>query len=115
MLFIPLILIVCAIIIGWFFVSKIFKKYNQYIDKMKSNGTFKKWEKENKLLILFEKFFDYASIFCFIGFVFLSMTHVPFETRIFIELLIPLKLISIALYLILYLKIDKSNGELLTH
>ena len=107
------ILYVGAIIIGWIFISKTLKKYNQCLAEMRKNGRYTKWAKENKTLLFFAKLFNYAAIFCFASFIFISISKTSANVIILFELLFPFLFISIALHLILYLKLPKNQDEVL--
>lgn len=107
-----LVLYVGAIIIGWFFVSRTLKKYNRYIIEMKKDGSYTGWAKENKALLFFARLFRYAAILCLVSFIFLSIATISKNITILFELTIPFLLSSIALYLILYLKLPKNQTEI---
>lgn len=103
-----LLLYVGVIIIGWIFVSRTLKKYNRYIIEMKKNGSYTGWAKENKALLFFARLFRYVAILCFVSFILLSIAKISKNITVLFELTFPFLLSSIALYLILYLKLPKN-------
>jgi hypothetical protein len=111
--FVPIILIVCAIIIGWIFLSKIFRQYNKLTFEMRKNGTYTAWAKENWMLLLGARLFRYMAIFSFLGFMIIGMAdiNVPFDALILMNLFLPCLLISWIFYLFLYYKILRSQND----
>lgn len=103
-------LYISAIIIGIIFISKTLNKYNQRIAIMKRVGSYTEWAKENRMLLFFAKLFDYAAVFCLTGFIFLSIAKTSNDISILIGLLFPFLFISIALHLILYLRLPKNQN-----
>jgi hypothetical protein len=106
-----LILEIIAIVGGLIFITKVIKKYRHYVFKMQKNETYTVWARENKLLLLFAKLFDYAAGLCAIGFGFFLMAKIPSNARFLFELLVAFKFISIASYLVLYLRIPKNQND----
>ena len=102
-----------AVIIGWVFISKILKKYIQRIADMKKNGSYTKWMKANMALLFFARLFDYMAILCFVSFIFLSIAKISDNVTILFKLLFPFLFISIAMHLILYLKLPKNQDKVL--
>lgn len=79
---------------------------------MMKDGIYWRWVKENRFLWAFAKLFDYAAIFCFIGFVLLLIAKVSFDPIILFKLFFPLKFISIILHLVLYRNLPVNENEI---
>jgi hypothetical protein len=103
------VLYVGVIIVGGVFISKLVKKYNQHIIAMKKNGSYTEWAKRNKTLLFFARLANYVILFCFAGFIFLSIIKTSGNVAVLINLVFPFLLISIALHLILYFKLPKNQ------
>jgi hypothetical protein len=106
------ILYIVTFIIIWLTVSRILKRYNSYTLQMKKDGSYSAWAMENKALLFFARLFKYVAILCFVSLIFLSIFEILKNVMILFELTFSFLLISIALYLILYLKLPNNQTKI---
>jgi hypothetical protein len=112
-LIIQLIVYISAIILAWVFISKTFKKYRLQIKELKRHGTYDEWAADNRYMLFFARFFDFLAALSFAAFVFISIAEKSSANVIFLfYFLFVSKFFSIALYLLLYLKIPKKQDEI---
>ena len=112
LLFIPYLILIAGVVITiWMYLSRTFNKYKQQIIIMMKNGTYWEWVKDNWLIWVLAKILNYAAVFCFAGFILLSITKVSFDVTILFKLFFPLELISTILHLVLYRKLPVNESE----
>ncbi len=106
-----LVLYLSTIALSLLYIFRIFRKYELLTTEMKKNGIYSDWAKENKALLFFARLFNYVAVFCLAGFLIDAIYKWSDNPINIFQLFLSFKLVSILLYLILYLKIPKTKYD----
>jgi hypothetical protein len=109
-LIVQLVIFLSATVLAWIFIAKIFKKYQLRIKELKQVGAYNEWAGKNKFMLFFARLFDFLAAVSFAAFIFISISQKSSANVISLfYLLFVFKFFSIAIYLLLYLKIPKQQ------
>jgi hypothetical protein len=105
--FICTLIIVVPIVIGGIYGTKARIRYVSFTNKLKRTGKYTEWASENRILLLFENFFLYASILSFVGSIVVNALKLEDIGNFLFLCFIIFSVLAVILSFILYGKVPK--------